>query len=136
MRNARRRATRAAVPDKAERAPGSRRIDEALDAGAVGAALAVLAERAQPYPHPALREFATYLHNQAERIPDYEARRAVGQTIGSGVGEKGGDSVVNRRLKGRRGMRWMRARADEVVALRLTLLNGEWDDRVVIAHAA
>lgn len=136
LRDARRRATRAAVPDKVERAPWSAQLEEALEAGAVDTACAVLARMAQQYPHPALGEFATYLRNQAARIPDYAARRAAGETIGSGVGEKGVDVVVNRRLKGRRGMRWLRARADGVVALRLALLNDEWDDRVPAALAA
>jgi hypothetical protein len=136
LRDARRRAMRAAVPDKEVRAPWSIQIEEALDVGAVDAAYAMLAEMAQRYPHPALGEFATYLDNQRGRIPNYAARRAAGQTIGSGVGEKGVDVVVNRRLKGRRGMRWLRARADGVVALRLALLNDEWDDYVVAAPAA
>jgi hypothetical protein len=136
LRDARRRATRAAVPDKTERAPWSAQLEEALEVGAVDVACAVLAQMAQQYPHPALGKFATYLCNQAARIPDYAARRAAGETIGSGVGEKGVDVVVNRRLKGRRGMRWLRARADGVVALRLAVLNDEWDDRIAAALAA
>jgi hypothetical protein len=82
-----------------------------------------------------LDEFAGYLREQRTRRPDYAARRAAGKVIGSGVVEKGADIVVNRRLKGRRGMRWWRARAEEVVALRLALLNDEWERRVT-AHAA
>jgi hypothetical protein len=88
------------------------------------------------YPHVARTEFATYLDNQRERIPNYAARQAAGETIGSGGGEKGVDIVVNRRLKGRRGMRWWRARADGVVALRLAMLNDEWDTRLAAALAA
>jgi hypothetical protein len=88
------------------------------------------------YPHAALAEFATYLDNQRERIPNYAARQAAGETIGSGSGEKGVDIVVNRRLKGRRGMRWWRKRADGVVALRLAMLNDEWDVRLAAARAA
>ena len=136
LRDARRRATRAAVPDKAERAPWSARLEEALDVGAVAVACSVLGEMAQQYPHPALDTFATYLRNQAPRIPDYAARRAAGETIGSGVGEKGVDVVVNRRLKGRRGMRWLRVRADGVVALRLAVFNDEWDDRITAVLVA
>ncbi len=49
------------MPDKEIRAPWSIRIEEALDVGSVDAALAVLAEMAQRYPHPALGEFAPYL---------------------------------------------------------------------------
>ena len=34
--------------------------------------------------------------------------------------------VVNRWMKGRRGMRWCRERAAGVVTLRLAMLNDEW----------
>jgi hypothetical protein len=127
LRDARRRATRAAVPEKEERRPWSAQLEERLDVGDVPAALQIVAAMQRQYPHAALREFATYLDNQRERIPNYAARQAAGETIGSGSGEKGVDMVVNRRLKGRRGMRWWRKRADEVVALRLATLNDEWD---------
>jgi hypothetical protein len=136
LRDARQRATRAAVPDKMTRAPWSVRLEEALDGGDVSAALRVLAQMQQQYPHPALGEFATYLCNHAVRIPNYLARREAGQTIGSGAGEKEVDIVVNRRLKGRRGMRWWRVRADGVVALRLATLNDEWEPRLAAARAA
>lgn len=136
LREARRRATRAAVPEKEERAPWSIRLERALDSGKVEEALAILAELAAAHPHPLLDGFAGYLREQRERIPDYAARRAAGKVIGSGVVEKGADIVVNRRLKGRRGMRWWRARAEEVVALRLALLNDEWECRVTARTAA
>jgi len=74
--------------------------------------------------------------NHAMRIPNYAARREAGETIGSGAVEKGVDVVVNRRLKGHRGMRWWRLRADGVVALRLALLNDEWEQRLAAALAA
>jgi hypothetical protein len=131
LRDARRRATRAAVPDKGERTPWSIRLEAALDGGMVAQALAILAQLATQHPHPALDVFAGYLREQRERIPDYIARRAVGKVIGSGVVEKGADIVVNRRLKGRRGMRWWRERAEGVVALRLALLNDEWERRMI-----
>ncbi len=136
LRDARRRATRAAVPDKGERRPWSAQIEEALAVGDVPAALQQVAAMQRRYPHAALAAFATYLHNQRGRIPNYAARQAAGETIGSGSGEKGVDLVVNRRLKGRRGMRWWRARADGVVALRLATLNGEWDTRLGVTCAA
>ena len=47
--------------------------------------------------------------------------------MGSGAVEKAVDIVINRRLKGRRGMSWKRACADEVVALRVLTLNNDWD---------
>jgi hypothetical protein len=130
LRDARRRATRAAIPDKAGRAPWSAQLEATLDRGAVDEALVVLAALGTQYPHPAVTEFSGYLRNQRGRIVNYAARRAAGQTIGSGVIEKGADVVVNRRLKGKRGMRWRRDRADEVVALRLARLNDEWEMRL------
>jgi hypothetical protein len=136
LREARRRATRAAVPDKEERAPWSIGLEAALDRGAIETALTILGELAVQHPHPALDAFAGYLHEQRGRIPDYAARRAAGKVIGSGVVEKGADIVVNRRLKGRRGMRWWRERAEGVVALRLALLNDEWERRVTALAAA
>lgn len=136
LREARRRATRAAVPDKEERAPWSIRLEAALDGGMVETALATLEALAVQHPHPALDRFAGYLREQRGRIPDYAARRAAGKVIGSGVVEKGADVVVNRRLKGRRGMRWWRERAEGVIALRLALLNDEWESRVTARAAA
>jgi len=133
LRDARRRATRAAIPDKAIRQPWSVQLEEAFDSGAVTRALMVLAEMQRQYPHPALGEFAGYVRNHAGRIPDYAARQAAGRTIGSGAVEKGVDVVVNRRLKGRRGMRWWRERASGVIALRLAILNDEWEQRVSAA---
>lgn len=136
LRDARRRATRTAIPDKAARAPWSMRLEDALDVGDVPHALRVLREMQQQYVHPALGEFATYLCNHAVRIPNYVARKEAGETIGSGAGEKEVDVVVNRRLKGRRGMRWWRMRADGIVALRLATLNDEWESRLSAALAA
>jgi hypothetical protein len=121
---------RAAVPDKAMRTPWSIRIEEQLEAGKVTAAVETLALLARQVPHPALEEFARFLSAHAAQIPDYAARRAAGQTIGSGAVEKGVDIVVNRRLKGRRGMRWRRDRAEEMVGLRVARLNDEWNARL------
>jgi hypothetical protein len=136
LRDARRRATRAAVPDKEVRQPWSARLEDALDGGDVPSALNIVGEMQRQHPHRALGEFAGYLRTHAGRIPDYAARQAAGRTIGSGAVEKGVDVVVNRRLKGRRGMRWWRVRAGGVVALRLALLNDEWDRRLSAALAA
>lgn len=136
LRAERRRALRTAVPDKEARAPWSARLEGHLDTGAVDAARAALEELARERPHERLTAFAAYLRAQAPRIPDYAARRAAGQPIGSGAGEKAADVVVNRRCKGQRGMKWWRERADGVVALRVAQLNGEWDQRLPTALAA
>jgi hypothetical protein len=130
LREARRRALRAAVPDKTERAPWSEQLEALLEVGDVSGALAVLRAMQQTAPHPALDAFAGYLTTLAPRIPDYAARRAAGQRIGSGAIEKGVDLIANRRLKGKRGMRWWRDRVEGVTALRVALLNEEWEHDV------
>lgn len=130
LTQARRRAVRAALPDKVARAPWSERLEALLEVGDVPGTLAAVGELAQTAPHPALGEFASYLAALAPRIPDYAARRVAGERIGSGAVEKGVDLVANRRLKGKRGMRWWRDRVDGVTALRVALLNHEWDQTV------
>lgn len=127
LADARRRALRAALPDKTLRAPWSARLEEQLEQGDVAGTLATLAEVAAIAPHAALTEFAGYLTTLAPAIPNYAARRAAGERIGSGGIEKGVDVVVNRRLKGRRGMRWWRDRIEGLVAVRVALLNDAWD---------
>lgn len=127
LREARRRALRAALPDKAIRAPWSERVEAHLEVGDVPNAVAVLADIARIAPHPALDAFIGYLTTLAPAIPNYADRRAAGHRIGSGGIEKGVDVVVNRRLKGRRGMRWWRDRVEGLVALRVALLNDAWE---------
>jgi hypothetical protein len=133
LADARGRALRRAVPDDGERARWTQRVELCLERGDVPGAVAVLAALAQAVAAPAVPEFGAFLTEQAGRIPDYGARRAAGLPIGSGGVEKGVDVAVNRRFKGRRGMRWWRARADEVVALRVAELNGEWTQRLPLA---
>jgi hypothetical protein len=130
LAKARRQAVRRALPDKEQRAAWTQRIEERLGAGDVSGTLAVLAELTDQHPEPAVEEFAAFLAAQAPRIPDYAARRAAGLPIGSGGIEKGVDVVVNRRCKGKRGMKWRRARAEGVLALRVAELNGEWRPRL------
>ena len=133
LSDARRRAVRRAVPETAERAAWTTRIEACLDRGDVPGTLAVLAEltaaleQADRGVPATLTAFVTYVTEQAPQIPDYAARRLAGQPVGSGTVEKGVDLVVNRRLKGRRGMKWGRDRAEAVLALRVAALNDEWD---------
>ncbi len=68
-----------------------------------------------------------YIEGHRDAIVDYQAEMAAGEHVGSGAVEKAGDLVVNRRFKGRRGMRWCRTNADGILALRILHLNGDWD---------
>jgi Uncharacterised protein family (UPF0236) len=139
LADARRRALRRAVPEAEERTVWAQRLEAHLEVGHVPGALAVLAELLQALAPEATAatgataEFAVFLAAQAPRIPDYAARRAAGLPIGSGGVEKGVDVVVNRRFKGKRGMTWGRARAEEVLALRVAELNDEWLPRLTSA---
>jgi hypothetical protein len=130
LADAQARALRKAVPDEAERAVWAEPITTCLGKGDVAGALAVVAEVAAVTTHPAIPEFSAFVAGQAGRIPDYAARRAAGLPIGSGGMEKSVDIVVNRRFKGKRGMKWWRDRADEVLALQVAELNDEWDQRL------
>lgn len=130
LADAQARALRQAVADEAEREVWAEQIATCLGKGDVAGAVAVLAKVATATTHPAIAEFSAFLTGQAGRIPNYAARRAAGQPIGSGGVEKSVDVVVNRRFKGKRGMKWWRDRADEVLALRVAELNGEWDQRL------
>lgn len=136
---ARRRALRQAVPDKGERIPWTIRVEACLEQGDVDGAITALDElAAQLGPERAapVREFGAFLAGQRAHIPDYAVRRTAGQPLGSGAVEKAVDVLVNRRCKGRRGMRWWRKRAEGVIALRTTLLNDEWDQTIATRHAA
>lgn len=132
LREARRRALRAALPDKEERAPWSERVEAALDRGDVPGAIVAVREVQALSSHEALEEFVGYLTRLAPQIPDYTARQKAGQRIGSGGAEKGCDALVNRRCKGKRGMRWSDAGLEATIALRLGVLN---DDLTTYATA-
>lgn len=75
-----------------------------------------------------LSELTTYIANNSEWIGDYDRLRAEGYPVGSGAVEKAVDILINRRFKCRRGMRWWRANANSVVALRTFILNNDWNN--------
>jgi hypothetical protein len=71
------------------------------------------------------KAFGGYLVNQRDWIVDADALQADGEVVGSGAVEKAVDIVLNRRFKGRRGMRWGRSNADAITVLRTRILNNE-----------
>jgi len=103
-------------------------LKEKLRHGKVGEALLELRALLRLHPDERLKEFVGYVENNAPWIGDYERLQADGYPVGSGPTEKGVDIVINRRMKGRRGMRWRRQNADGIVALRVLHLNGDWDN--------
>ena len=77
-------------------------------------------------PIETLEEALTYLANQRDWIGNYQQWQEAGYPVGSGLVERGVAVVINPRMK-RRGMRWQRVNATAVVALRVRLLNAQWD---------
>jgi hypothetical protein len=71
------------------------------------------------------QRFAGYLTHQRAWICDADALHAQGEGVGSGAIEKGVELVINRRFKGKRGMRWGRQAATAIVTLRTRILNDQ-----------
>jgi len=69
---------------------------------------------------------ARYIGNNRHAVPHYEATKAQGIHIGSGVIENTCMDTVGRRMK-HRGMGWSPDGAEAILCLRITHLNGQWD---------
>jgi hypothetical protein len=126
-------AIRAVLPGaaNAERRRRARReIPALLWHGEVEAAATELADLlpAGAEPVAALTDALTYLASQRTWLGDYGAWRDAGEPVGSGMVEREVALVINRRLK-RQGMRWRRANADALVALRTRAINATWQQR-------
>lgn len=80
----------------------------------------------RPEPPEALMELIGYVAPNVERM-DYPAYRAAGLAIGSGPVESACKRLVGGRLKGP-GMRWTTDGAEAILALRITWLNGHWQE--------
>jgi hypothetical protein len=78
------------------------------------------------YKRKHLKKLADYIERNRDGIWYQEAREK-GIPIGSGSADKAGDILICRRMK-LRGMRWSRANADNVLSIRILVLNGEWDE--------
>lgn len=74
---------------------------------------------------PPLEDAIRYLQTQKDWLGKYEQWQADGYPVGSGLVERAVAVVINARMK-KRGMRWKRANATAVVALRVEHLNADW----------
>ena len=120
-------AIRAAPPGGANsdrRRRARREIPALLWDGEVEAAATELADLlpAGAKPVAALDDTLTYLATQRDWLGDYGAWRDAGEPVGSGMVERAVALVINRRMK-RQGMRWRRANANALVALRIRAIN-------------
>ncbi len=75
---------------------------------------------------PAWEEAIRYLETQQDWLGNYAHWQEQGYPLGSGLVERAVALVINVRMK-RRGMRWKRANATAVVALRVQQINTDWD---------
>lgn len=75
---------------------------------------------------PSLEDAIRYLVTQRDWMGNYESWREQGYPEGLGLVECAVAVVINTRMK-KRGMRWKRANATAVVALRVQRINAEWD---------
>ena len=125
-----RRAIRAVRPGRRQRASRrdlSRTISAALWAGEVDEAHdRMLAVRGTGEPVEALEDAIRYLTTQRAWLGNDQAWQHHGYPVGSGLVERAVALIINRRMK-RQGMRWTRASADAIVALRVEQRNHDWD---------
>jgi hypothetical protein len=75
---------------------------------------------------PSLEDAIRYLETQRDWMGNYERWQEQGYPVGSGLVERAVAVVINARMK-KRGMRWKRANATAVVALRVQRINADWD---------
>jgi hypothetical protein len=75
---------------------------------------------------PAWEEAIAYLETQQDWLGNYAHWQEQGYPVGSGLVERAVALVINVRMK-KRGMRWKRANATAVVALRVHHINTDWD---------
>ncbi len=122
------------------------RLGEALWHGQVEETLRELrALRIAPEPNDnpedvrvnALEYTISYLQSQWEAgwLGNYAQWKEAGYPVGSGMVERAVELVINRRMK-KRGGRWCRGNADSVVALRVVMLNDEWEQASALTAAA
>jgi hypothetical protein len=74
----------------------------------------------------ALQEVIGYLQTQLDWLGNYEQWQQQGYPVGSGLVERAAAMVINLRMK-KRGMRWKRANATALAALRVQRINAEWE---------
>ncbi len=84
-----------------------------------------------------LEDTISYLHSQWEAgwLGSYAQWKEAGYPMGSGMVEREVELIINRRMK-RQGGRWCRANADSLVALRVLVLNDQWDQATPLRTAA
>ena len=76
---------------------------------------------------PPLEDAIRYLETQRDWMGNYADWQEQEYPVGSDQVERAVAVVINARMK-KRGMRWKRANATAVVALRVQRISAEWED--------
>ena len=79
-----------------------------------------------PKSEKRLTDLITYIEKHRHEIIDYELRKPVGKTMGSGRVEKACDQVVGFRQK-KKGMSWGKIGSRALATLKIAEMNGRWD---------
>lgn len=121
--------------NKAEKSMHLRELFRQLWQGRVEEALAYLHTQVQPRNGEKLAELVGYLEKHRTEIIDYERRKQVGKTIGSGRVEKGVDQVIGHRQK-KKGTSWRPKGSKALAILKILELNAQWQQAWFSAQAA
>lgn len=74
-----------------------------------------------------LARLLTYLHNNADYLPDYSARKEAGEIYTSHMAESTVESLINQRCKGKQHMRWSRKGVHAILQIRAARASNIWD---------
>ena len=84
-------------------------------------------------------KFETYIHNNQDKIVDYRNRQKNNLIFTSNLVESTVESLINRRCKGQKHMRWTREGLEPILQIRAALnSHGEWSDiwKTAVLNAA
>lgn len=89
------------------------------------AALEYLQTQVHPRQAQKWAELVGYLEKHRSEIIDYDRRKQIGKTIGSGRMERGVDQVIGHRQK-KKGTSWRPKGSKALAILKILELNGRW----------
>ena len=76
-----------------------------------------------------LFELKAYVCNNEVVIPNYHRRHQAGQRVSTSLVESAVNSLVNQRMNKQRQMRWTESGIQNVLRVRMALLNGDFETR-------
>ncbi len=76
-----------------------------------------------------LFELKAYVCNNEVVIPNYHRRHHAGQRVSTSLVESAVNSLMNQRMNKQRQMRWTESGIQNVLRVRMALLNGDFEKR-------